>query len=283
MYERGRAYFAHKALTLTTEAIPEEDGTMAVRHSLRLRLLAATACCLVLIGGLTACNYASYHQKSNYNYSSRAKNDPKMIRVRSYGTLTNNPKQHDNQYYEYSSKASYDVKSLPGVNMAIVMFTDKNAYAAILTDWTATGTKSHGGASTREQDNTGTTEGVYNIDTGGYTYVGPNVATQYNSYFTHKDVSDLSSELKQVIGDTVRKDLPHVQEVHISANREYVNQMLEFAKVAWRGESLQKYTPAFNKLVKYTFGRGNDVPLPLYEEHPSTTPGSSKPSAVASR
>lgn len=238
---------------------------MAARHSLALSAV-STACCLLLIGGLTGCNYVAHYQKSNYDYASRSKNDPKMIRVRSYGSLTNDPKQHDNQYFEYSSKASYDVKALPGVSSAIVMFTDKNAYAAVLTDWTAIGTKSHGGASTREQDNTGTTEGVYNIDTGGPTNVGPRIATQYNSPFTHKDVSDLSSELKQVIGDTIRKDLPRVQEVHISANKEFVNQMLEFAKLSWGGQSLQEYTPQFNKLVHYTFGRGNDVPLPLYEE-----------------
>lgn len=254
---------------------------MAARPSLRLRRFATTACCVFLICGLTACNYTSHYQKSKYDYSSRAKNDPKMIRVRSYGPLTNDPKQHDNQYFEYSSKASYDVKSLPGVNSAIVMFTDKNAYVAIMTDWEATGTKSHGGASTREQDNTGTTEGVYNVDTGGRTPVGPRVATPYNSYFTHKDVSDLSSEFKQVIGDTVRKSLPRVQEVHISANKEYVNQMLEFAKLAWGGQSLQNYTPQFNRLVKYTFGRGNDIPLPLYEEPAPGTTGSAGPSAAA--
>ncbi|CAM3683229.1 hypothetical protein COLU111180_02795 [Cohnella lubricantis] len=247
---------------------------MAARHSLILRGIAATVCCLSLLGSLTACNYVAHYQKSNYDYASRGKNDPKMLRARSYGTLSNNPKQHDNQYFEYSSKASYDVKALPGVNTAIVLFTDKNAYVAILTDWTATGTKSHGGASTREQDNTGTTEGVYNVDTGGRTPVGPRVATPYNSYFTHKDVSDLSSELKQVIADTVRKDLPLMQEVHISANQEFVNQMLEFAKLAWGGENLQSYTPQFNKLVQYMFSRGNDVPLPLYEAPPS---GASSP------
>jgi hypothetical protein len=237
---------------------------MAARHSLARRRILATVCGLALVCGLTACNYTSYYQKSSNDYASRAKNDPKMTRVRSYGSLTHNPKQHDNRYFEYSSKASYDVKSLPGVNAAIVMLTDKNAYVAILTDWTATGTKSHGGASTREQDNTGTTEGVYNVDS-GRTDVGPRVATPYNSYFTHKDVSDLSSELKQVIGDTVRRSNPRVQEVHISANKEFVNQMLEFAKQSWGGKPLAPLTPRFNRLMKYTFASSDEIPLPLYE------------------
>ncbi|MBB6730109.1 hypothetical protein [Cohnella zeiphila] len=236
---------------------------MAVRQILPARRLVALACGIALVCGLTGCNYTSYYQKSAHDYSSRTKNDPKMMRVRSYGSTTGNPKQHENRYFEYSSKLSYDVKALPGVNAAIVMLTDKNAYVAILTDWSATGTKSHGGASTREQDNTGTTEGVYNVDTGGRTPVDRQLVTPYNSYFTHKDVSDLSSELRQVIGDTVRKGNPRIQEVHISANKEYVNQMVEFAKASWGGRDLQPLVPEFNKLVNYTFGQGNEIPLPL--------------------
>ncbi|GIO13071.1 hypothetical protein J19TS2_26260 [Cohnella xylanilytica] len=242
----------------------------ARRHSPLGHRILAVACGLALVGSLAACNYTSYYQKSAHDYSSRAKNDPKMTRVRSYGASTGDPKQHENRYFEYSSKLSYDVKALPGVNSAIVMLTDKNAYVAILTDWTATGTKSHGGAATREQDNTGTTEGVYNVDTGGTTNVGPRLATPYNSYFTHKDVSDLSSELKQVIGDTVRRGHPRVQEVHISANREFVNQMLEFAKLSWGNKPLAPHTQSFNRLVQYTFANGRDIPLPLYEHPPAT-------------
>jgi hypothetical protein len=236
---------------------------MTARQSLSARRFLAFACGIALIFGLTGCNYTSYYQKSANDYSSRNKDDPKMMRVRSHGSTTNNPEQHVNRHFEYSSKLSYDVKALPGVNSAIVMLTDKNAYVAILTDWTAIGTKSHGGASTREQDNTGTTEGVYNVDTGGRTPVDRQLVTPYNSYFTHKDVSDLSSELRQVIGDTVRKGNPGIQEVHVSANKEFVNQMAEFAKACWGGKPLQPLVPEFNKLVSYTFGRGNDIPLPL--------------------
>jgi hypothetical protein len=161
------------------------------------------------------------------------------------------------------------VAALPGINTALVFLTDKNAYVAILTDWTATGTKARGGAKTHEQDNSGTTEGVYNVSNGSPKWDNRQVATPYNSYFTHKDYSDLSTELRQVIGDTVRLSLPRVQEVHISANREFVNQSLEFAKVAWTKKSLTPLTKDFNALVQYIFGQGNAVPLPLYEKKPS--------------
>lgn len=213
---------------------------------------------------LSACNYKSYFQKSNNDYASRGANDPKMMHVRSYGSLSNDPKQHDNRYFEYSSAVSNKVAALPGINTALVFLTDKNAYVGILTDWTATGTEARGGPRSHEQDNTGTTEGVYNVSNGSSKWDNRQVATPYNSYFTHKDYGDLSTELRQVIGDTVRTAFPRAQEVHISANREFVNQSLEYAKVAWLKKSLTPLTEDFNTLVKYTFGNGNKVPLPLY-------------------
>jgi len=219
---------------------------------------------------MTACNYKSYFQKSTNDYASRSANDPKMTRVRSYGSLSGNPKQHDNRYFEYSSALSNKVASLPGVNTALVFLTDKNAYVGILTDWSATGTEARGGPRSHEQDNSGTTEGVYNVSTGSSKWDNRQVATPYNSYFTHKDFGDLSTELRQVIGDTIRKDFPRAQEVHISANREFVNQSLEYAKVAWLKKPLAPLTADFNTLVQYTFANGNKVPIPLYLKQ---TPG----------
>jgi len=224
-------------------------------------LLAGIALALVL---LSACNYKSYFQKSNQDYASRAANDPKMSQARSFGSRTNDPNQHENRYFEYSSALSNKVAALPGINTALVFVTDKNAYAAILTDWSATGTEATGGPHSHEQDNTGTTEGVYNVNTGSSKWDNRQVATPYNSYFTHKDPSSLSSELRQVIGTTIRNAFPRAQEVHISANREFVNQSLEYAKQAWLKKPLSPLTKDFNTLVRYTFGMGEEIPVPLY-------------------
>ncbi|MBN2982003.1 hypothetical protein [Cohnella algarum] len=221
---------------------------------------------LLLIWSASACNYKAHFQRSAQDYSSRTHHDPKMRSVRSYGSTTRNPKQHDNRYFDYDSKLSYKVSTIPGVSSAIVMVTDKNAYAAILTDWSATGTKARGGPRTKEQDNTGTTDGVYNNDTGSPRWSYRKAATPYNSYFSHKDPSDISSELKQVIGETIRRTSGQkYAEVHISANQEFVNQLLEFAKADWGHRPLEPLLPEFNKLVKYIFAGGNEVPVPLYE------------------
>ncbi|MCC3374772.1 YhcN/YlaJ family sporulation lipoprotein [Cohnella sp. REN36] len=214
-------------------------------------------------GLLGACNYKSEFHKSAHDYGSRLANDPKMARVRAYSAVTTDPKMHDNKYFEYSSKLSYKVSNLPGVSDAIVMLTDKNAYVGITTDWTATGTLSHGGKRMREQDNTGTTEGVYNVDTGSSRWDPRKIVTPYNSYFSHKDISDLSTEFRQTIAENVRKLAPNVQGVHISANQEYMNQLLDFARASWAGKPLAPLIPEFNKLAKYTFSLGGQVPIPI--------------------
>ncbi|WP_256758764.1 YhcN/YlaJ family sporulation lipoprotein [Cohnella sp. WQ 127256] len=215
----------------------------------------------LMLGLLTGCNYKTYFQNSNQDYGSRKSNDPKMMQVRSYGNTSSNPNQHDNRYFEYSSAISNKVAALPGINSAIVFLTDKNAYVAILTDWSATGTGARGGPRSNEQSHIGYSAGVNNVS--NVNKANPHAVKPYNSLFTHKDYGDLSTELRQVIGTTVRRDFPRAQEVHISANREFNNQAFEFAKASWLKKSLAPITPQFNALVKYTFGTGNTIPLPL--------------------
>lgn len=248
-----------------------------------LRLGCLVVSSALLIGGLSACNYREYYNKSSgYDYGSRGRSDPKVRQMRAYGAYTADPRQHDNRYFEYSGALSRSVSSLPGVYTALVFLTDRNAYVGIMTDWSAGGTKAHGGVRTREQNNAGTMEGVYNVDTGSSQWDLRNIATPYNSYFTHKDVSDLSSKLRQTIAAEIRRQHPRIAEVHISANREYVNQSLEFAKEAWAGRPLDRLTPDFNRLVNYVFGRGHEIPLPLYERLPDNdSPGGIGPEPSA--
>lgn len=219
----------------------------------------------VLAISMFACNYRAYFERSSgHDYGSRNKSDAE---IRSYGAYSSNPKQHDNRYFEYSSAISRQISALPGIASAIVFLTDRNAYVGIMTDWTATGTHSSGSVG-HEQQNGGTMDGFYNVDT----YDAPSsvpgslagqMATNHNSYFTLKDVSDLSSKLKQTIGNEVRRAHPRVDEVHISANREFVNQLAEYSKAARTGSPLAPITPDFNRLVKYVFGMGKEIPLSL--------------------
>ncbi len=145
------------------------------------------------------------------------------------------------------------------------MLTDKNAYVGIALDWTAVGTKKTGGRDAREQNNTGTNEGTYNYDNGSPYYNNQKLITPYNSYFSVNDTNQLSGKLKQTIAVKVRKLVPRVQEVHISANKEFVNEMVDYAKESWAGHPLTPLTGEFNTFVKYQFADGKLMPQSVHE------------------
>ncbi|WP_308638036.1 hypothetical protein [Paenibacillus silvisoli] len=228
-----------------------------------LILMASAAMLSLLV--LSGCNYERHVQNSTFDYGSKKKGDPKMLGSRMYGTMSGMPGQHDNAWFEYSSLLSNDVASINGVANALVMLTDKNAYVAITTDWTATGTRKSGGP--KEQNNGGTKEGVYNVDNGSPYWNNQRVATPYNSSLTINDHNEISGELKQTIAVHIRKLAPAVQEVHISANKDFNNYMVQYAQEAWAGRSLTPLLPSFNVLVKHQFGGGNEMPRPLDVQH----------------
>ncbi|SFT27862.1 hypothetical protein [Paenibacillus sp. BC26] len=234
---------------------------MKKRAAYRLFLILIAASAMVTVMALSGCNYERHVQNSTFDYGSKKKGDPKMLGSRMYGTMSGLPGQHDNDWFEYSSLISNDVSNINGVAGAIVMLTDKNAYVAITTDWTATGTRKTGGP--KEQNNGGTTEGVYNVDNGSPYWNNQRVATPYNSALTINDHNEISGELKQTIAIHVRKLAPAVQEVHISANKEFNNHMVQYAQEAWAGHSLTPWLSSFNKLVKHQFVGGDEVPPPI--------------------
>ncbi|MBJ6362856.1 YhcN/YlaJ family sporulation lipoprotein [Paenibacillus sp. GCM10012307] len=237
-----------------------QAGSLSSRRSLLLLLS-------LVIGAsaLTGCNYTRRVQDSDYDYGSRQKGDPKMLQPRLYGSLTGRKDQHDNKFFEYSSMLSREVSGINGVATGIVMLTDKNAYVGIALDWTAVGTKKTGGRDAREQNNTGTNEGTYNYDNGSPYYNNQKLITPYNSYFSVNDNNQLSGKLKQTIAAKIRNFVPKVQEVHISANKEFVNEMVDYAKEAWAGRSLTPLTSEFNTFVKYQFADGVIMPRSVHE------------------
>ncbi|MUT65336.1 YhcN/YlaJ family sporulation lipoprotein [Paenibacillus sp. NEAU-GSW1] len=215
---------------------------------------------LLLLALMSSCGYEKRIQKSDYDYGSRTAGDPKTHGVKLYGSTKNKADQHDNTFFEYSNTLSNKVTQLNGVGTAIVMLTDKNAYVGLALDWTAVGTKSSG--NTNEQRNG---DAVYNTETGSSHWDNRQLITPFNSYFSVNDHSQLSHELKQTVARRVREFAPNVQEVHISANMDFVNQMNEYAKQAWMNRSLAPWTDDFNNLVKHQFAGGQKMPAQIIE------------------
>jgi len=238
------------------------NGGFSIMRKTMASLLFCTALTLTAITA-SGCNYKELVQKSDFDYGSRKIGDPKTAGIQSYGSRSKDPDKHNNAFFEYSSLLSRKVTDLNGVGSAIVMLTDKNAYAAILLDWTSVGTLGSGGK--MEQDNTGTNEAVFNRMNGSP--YGNNIALAYpyNSLFTVNDYNNLSHELKQTVAAKIREFAPNVQEVHISANMDFNNQFNELAKEAWGGRPLAPWIDKFNIVVQHQFAGGKIMPSPIVD------------------
>lgn len=211
----------------------------------------AAAIALVAAAGCTS-SYTEHFQKSEANYGSRTGKEPQVTADRLYGPAASGSNHHQNRTLRYNRQLSSIVSDMSGIFHAIVMETDRNAYVAIIYDSSATGTKSSGHRD-EETDNTGQSRGMYDVYTGS-PYADPNkIVTGINGYYTAVDEEDLSSLLKQRIAAAIRQQKPELVEVHISANRDFVNQMNVYWNESVQGVDLNLYLKDFNKLVKRTF------------------------------
>lgn len=212
---------------------------------------------IILLGGIGLCGCQSTEtrkfQASNSDYGSRTDSKSELIEEdRMYGPTILGGNNHQNKQLHYSKELSTTLSEMPGIFSGIVMQTDKNAYAAIIYDNSATGAKGTG--TPDESDHTGTTRGMYDTHTGNQTSDPNMIATGINTYYTEKEPDNLSSVLKQQIALTLRKKNPRLLEVYITANREFVNQMNVYYTESVRGINLNSYLVDFNKLVTEHFG-----------------------------
>jgi len=233
-----------------------------IRIRTALRRAALIGCAAAAAAALAGC--ASYERQvriSDEDYGSRTAGDPKQQGSRMFGNTTGDARQHENKFLEYSALLSRELTTIPGVQSGLVILTDKNAYAAISLQRASLGTS----RGRMEQDEGGTDEGVYNHDTGSPHWDGNKLVTPYNSPLTVNDHSLLSGELKQAIAMRIRTLAPRVEEVHVSANMDFVNEMLEYAKEAWAGRPLQPWLGEFNTLVSYHFADGRTMPVPMQQ------------------
>ncbi len=98
-----------------------------------------------------------------------------------------------------------------------------------------------------------------------YSKRAPNTIAEnpFHSYMTVNDSSQLADKFKQRVTDTVKKFAPTVQEVHISANKEFMYYMDEYAQEAWGNRPLDPWIDHFNILVQHQFSGGKVMPQSL--------------------
>lgn len=169
-----------------------------------------------------------------------------------YGPVT-----HNNSKLEYSQFLSNQLHAMNGVNTAIVMTTDQNAYVALMIDSSAVGTKGY----TRETNNQGTTKGFYN-DNAPFNDTMPSndLNNGHNSYDTAVHHDMLSHRFKQAMAEKIRTLQPNIMDVYISANRDFLNKMNNYAQESWKGHSLMPLLTDFNQTVTRVFGTAQVLP-----------------------
>lgn len=213
---------------------------------------AKTALTLFLTLLMCSCSYVKQFQDSNSDYGSiKARNQGKDS-TRSYGlSEADSPAGHHNERIFLSEEAMYAIDKIQGVAAAVVVISDKNAYVGVITDNSSTGTYSEGNIS--DVNNAGTSDGEYNTHTGS-PYAPPRqLATKTNNYFTVPGKEKLASKLLNNIAVQVRDMHPHILQVYISSNFDYVNALNELALDYWQGNPLDNRLQAFNDMVQQLF------------------------------
>jgi hypothetical protein len=203
---------------------------------------------------IAACSLYSGNKDGNSkNYTSLS--DPNIQSgSRMYGS--NEPGVivvHNNKELRYSRELSNKLANISGVRSAMVMLTERNAYTAILIDKSVTGTR--GPRSKEETNHTGTSFGTYDPHTLNQAVENWRLATGINNYDTVQNHEDIASAFKQKIATTLRAANPKINEVFISANRDFVNQLTAYAiESGWGETPLNNRINEFNGTVNRFFG-----------------------------
>ena len=217
-----------------------------------MRLLSIFCFVLLLLTAGCSSEIERYSKKlddSDYG-SSQAKHaqNGKLI---TFGTNHPDDKQHDNTTVHYNPKISDALGSIGGVGAVRVFLTDKNAYVALVLDNTGRGYA--------------VSKQYIRQDTTPFDNKAPNTITNnpFKNFISVNDNTQLTDRFKQTIANKVFELAPEVEEVHISANLNFMFYMDEFAQAAWGDKPLDPYLKQFNILVQHQFANGLIMPTSL--------------------
>ena len=203
---------------------------------------------------IAACSYYSGDKGGNSKNYTKLSNPSLQEGARMYGShQLGDVVIHNNTELRYSSHLSNKLTNIPGVRSAIVMLTERNAYAAILIDNSISGTK--GPKSQAETNHTGASFGTYNPHTLNNSVENWRLATGFNNYDTIQNHENIAAPFKQLIATTLRAANPLIHEVFISANRDFINQLNSYAiESDWGTNNLNNRIDTFNGTANRLFG-----------------------------
>jgi hypothetical protein len=219
----------------------------------RIRILSLIVLLTLLITSCGHVFYSGHKGGDSTNYGTLSNPDYTQT-ARAYGSHESSGIViHNNRNLRYSRELSNRVGGIEGVRAAIVMLTDYNAYAAVLIDNSVHGTLR--GGSIKETNNAGTTIGTYDTETLNQAVENWRIATGINNYTTVESHEHLNPAFKQRIAIAIRQADPTINNVFISANRDFINQLNAYAiESDWGSKPLEYRINEFNGTANRLFG-----------------------------
>lgn len=224
--------------------------------------LSIVAVCLLLscMSALTGCSkgvetelerYTKPLRSSDYGSLQAKKADQIELNMLDKPNLS--PKQHQAGAVSYSYPLTNAVNAIDGVGDARVFVADRIAYIGVVLDNTGQGILKEKPSGERDSS-------VINEPITAPMSIHNN---PFKSYLTVNDNTQLSDLFVQTVTDTVKQQHNEITEVHLSANKEFMYYIDEFAQVVWGGQSIDPYIDQFNILINHQFFNGKVMPTSL--------------------
>lgn len=165
---------------------------------------------------------------------------------RNAGRGTNYATMHNNTRMDIDEQIAQAVADLGEVDTATVLVTDKNAYVAVMLD-------NGNGNGMGNGNGIGSDMRSMNINTRSAKNNGKVNTRQDLLNEGDNMTDDLTPDLKRRIADTVKKQAPHIRNVYVSANPDFVGTMRGYGDQVSNGRPLRGALIEFNRMVERVF------------------------------
>jgi len=190
---------------------------------------------------------------STSDYGSLKAQRTEQSEFRALEQPSRDPKQHKAGMVSFSYNLTDAVNAIGGVGDARVFVADNIAYIGVVLDNTGQGMLKSKPSGERDSS-------VINEPVRAPMSIHNN---PFESYLTVNDNSHLSDLFVQRVTDTVKEHQNTITEVHVSANKEFMYYIDEYAQVAWGGQAIDPYIDQFNILINHQFFNGKVMPTSL--------------------
>lgn len=159
------------------------------------------------------------------------------------------PEQHVMTNLAFNQRLTNVVSSMDGIHAGFVMVANQRAYVAIILDATANG----GRSGDRKQmarklpPVPGTDQVIQDQEKIRASVKPGDVATPMN---TKRAVGDVAKELKLAIAQKIGGIDRSIQEVYVSSNRAFINQLGRYMVKSLKGQSLRPHVKEFERSVQ---------------------------------